>query len=92
MAERPTFGRIPMRDEDAAVADRTNQGAEGLLVALVRSIHECPEHPLLLVVGAGVASSTSMSLRTGQMVRSSFRARFLVSPAAPTGRCRQVGR
>ena len=39
-----------MRDEDAAVADLTNQGAEGLLVALFRSIHQCPEHPLPLVV------------------------------------------
>ena len=30
-----------MRDEDAAIADRTNQGAEGLLVALSRLIHDC---------------------------------------------------
>ena len=45
------FGEVdvaqdPVRDEDAAVADRTNQGAEGLLVALLRSIHEGPKHPL----------------------------------------------
>ncbi len=30
----------PMRDEDAAVADLTNQGAEGLLVALPGLVHD----------------------------------------------------
>lgn len=51
-----------MRDEDAAVADLTNQGAEGLLVALPRSIHECPEHPLPPRRRRRLAPSTSMSL------------------------------
>jgi hypothetical protein len=30
----------PMRDEDAPIADHTNQGAEGLLVALPGTVHE----------------------------------------------------
>ena len=34
----------PMGDEDAAVADLTNQGAEGLLVALPRLVHDRSEH------------------------------------------------
>jgi hypothetical protein len=50
----------PMRDEDAAVADRPNQGAEGLLVTLSRSLDESPEHPLPPGVGAWLAPSTSM--------------------------------
>ena len=36
----------PMGDEDAAVADLTNQGAEGLLVALSRLVHDRSQHPL----------------------------------------------
>ena len=35
----------PMRDEDAAVAHLTNQGAEGLLVALPRLVHDRSQHP-----------------------------------------------
>ena len=42
----------PMRDEDAAVADLTNQGAEGLLVALSRLVHDRSQHRCLLVVDA----------------------------------------
>lgn len=33
-----------MRDEDAAVADLTNQGGEGLLVALSRLAHDRSQH------------------------------------------------
>ena len=36
----------PMRDEDAAVADLTNQGGEGLLVALSRLVHDRSQHVL----------------------------------------------
>ena len=36
----------PMGDEDAAVADLANQGAEGLLVALPRLVHDRSQHPL----------------------------------------------
>jgi hypothetical protein len=36
----------PMRDEDAAVTDLANQGAEGLLVALSRLVHDRSQHPL----------------------------------------------
>jgi hypothetical protein len=53
----------PVRDEDAAVANRTNQGAEGLLVTLTRSIDECPEHLLPPGRRRRLASSTSMSAR-----------------------------
>jgi len=34
----------PVRDEDAAVADDANQGAEGLLVAMPRLFDECSQH------------------------------------------------
>ena len=51
-----------MRDVDAAVADRADQSAEGLLVALPRPVHERPEHPLPPRVGAWVAPSPSMSV------------------------------
>ena len=37
-----------MRDEHAAVADRTNQGAEGLLVTLPRLIDDVSQQPLSL--------------------------------------------
>ena len=46
----------PMGDEDAAVADLTNQGAEGLLVALPRLVHDRSEHRVPLVFGAGRAA------------------------------------
>ena len=52
-----------MRDEDAAVADLTDQGAEGLLVTLSRPIHECSQHPLPPGRRRRSAPSTSMSLR-----------------------------
>src|SRR5262245_58297389 len=39
----------PVRDEDAAVADRANQGAEGLLVAMPRLLNDVPQHPLSLM-------------------------------------------
>jgi hypothetical protein len=36
----------PVRDEDAAVADLTNQGAERFLVTLLCSVHDRSQHPL----------------------------------------------
>lgn len=51
----------PVSDEDAAIADRTNEGAEGLLVAKPRLIHERSQHSVLLVVDAEAGSTTSMS-------------------------------
>ena len=71
----------PMRDEDAAVADLTNQGAEdllvdltnqgaeGLLVALPRLVHDRSQHPLPPVFDAGAAPSTSMSVGVVAIVR-----------------------
>ena len=52
----------PMGDEDAAVADLTNEGAEGLLVALSRLVHDRSQHPLLPGCRRRMAPSTSMSL------------------------------
>ena len=68
------FGEVgvaqdPMRDENAAVADLTNQCAEGLFVALPRPIHDRSQHPLPLAVGPGGAPSPSMSVGVAGFVR-----------------------
>ena len=55
----------PMGDEDAAVADLTYEGAEGLLVALSRLVHDRSQHPLPPGCRRRMAPSTSMSLRLG---------------------------
>ena len=59
----------PMGDENAAVADLANQGAEGLLVALSRPVHDRSQHPLPPVFDALAAPSTSMSVGVGAIVR-----------------------
>ena len=52
----------PMGDEDAAVADLTNQGGEGLFVALSRLVHDRSQHPLPPGRRRRLAPSTSMSV------------------------------
>ena len=59
----------PMRDEDAAVADLMNQGAEGLLVALSRLVHDGSQHPRPPGLRRRVAPSTSMSVGGAAIVR-----------------------
>ena len=52
----------PMRDEDAAVSNHTNEGTEGLLVALFRLVHDRSQHPLPPGCRRRTAPSTSMRL------------------------------
>ena len=58
-----------MGDEDAAVADLTNQGAEGLLVALLAWSTIDRSTRCLLVFDAGLAPSPSMSVGVAGIVR-----------------------
>ena len=59
----------PMGDEDAAVADLTDQGAEGLFVALSCLVHDRSQHRCLPVSDARGAPSTSMSVGRAAIVR-----------------------
>ena len=71
----------PMRDEDAAVADLTNQRAEGLFVALSRLVHDRSQHSRPPGLRRRRAPSTSMSVGFAAIVR------YIDAPRAlPNGR------
>ena len=59
----------PMRNEDAAVADFTNQDAEGFFVAAPRLVHDRSQHALPLVFGVGETPSRNMSVGVAATVR-----------------------
>ncbi len=40
----------PARDRHASIADHAGEGVEGLLVALLRLVHEISMHPVLLAL------------------------------------------
>src|SRR5262245_52482705 len=61
----------PRRDRHALVADHAGKGVEGLLVALLRSVHELVLHPISLIRRARVGAITWESLAREQSVRSS---------------------